>query len=170
MSTFQLLIVMLFNTTDVLHYGEIAGELQVDCKDLEKHILGLVHGKILLKSTKGKVITEDTEVRLNHEFQSKLYRQKIPLIQVKEKVTEQPIAIPQPVDEDRKYLIEATIVRIMKSRRTVEHNTLLTEVMKQLSHRFSPDPNGIKRRIENLLEREYMERDSENTKQYHYLA
>lgn len=55
-------------------------------------------------------------------------------------------------------MVEATVVRIMKSRRTLPHNDLIAEVTKQLANRFSAQPAFIKRRIESLIEREYVER------------
>jgi cullin 3 len=58
----------------------------------------------------------------------------------------------------------------MKSRRSFEHNLLISEVVKQLSSRFPSEPSFIKKRIEALIEREYIERDKENRKLYHYLA
>ncbi len=39
------------------------------------------------------------------------------------------------VDENRRYVIEATIVRVMKTRKSLEHNQLLAEVMEQLKSR-----------------------------------
>jgi cullin 3 len=36
--------------------------------------------------------------------------------------------------------------------------------------RFAPDPQTIKKRIESLIEREYLERGETDRKQYHYLA
>ena len=56
-------------------------------------------------------------------------------------------AIPASVEEDRRHLVEATIVRIMKSRRTLAHNDLIAEVTKQLANRFSAQPAAIKRRV-----------------------
>lgn len=56
-------------------------------------------------------------------------------------------AIPTSVEEDRRHLVEATIVRIMKSRRTLPHNDLIAEVTKQLANRFSAQPNFIKKRV-----------------------
>lgn len=56
-------------------------------------------------------------------------------------------AIPTSVEEDRRHLVEATIVRIMKSRRTLAHNDLIAEVTKQLANRFSAQPAFIKRRV-----------------------
>ena len=76
----------------------------------------------------------------------------------------------QKVEEDRKPQIEAAIVRVMKSRKEMDHNALIAEVTSQLSARFVPNPNVIKKRIESLIEREFLERDKENWKKYKYLA
>jgi cullin 3 len=52
----------------------------------------------------------------------------------------------------------------------MEHVLLVSEVTKQLSSRFMPDPSSIKQRIDDLLEREYLERDPEKRSLYRYLA
>ena len=74
------------------------------------------------------------------------------------------------VEEDRKPQIEAAIVRIMKSRRVLDHNSIVAEVTRQLMPRFAPNPTVIKKRIESLIEREFLERDSSDRKLYRYLA
>jgi len=40
----------------------------------------------------------------------------------------------------------------MKDRKTLGHNDLINEVTKLLANRFSPQPQMIKRRIEQLIE------------------
>ena len=66
--------------------------------------------------------------------------------------------------------VDAALVRVMKTRKTLPHVELLTEVIKQLSARFQPDPSLIKTRIEALIETEYIERDKTNRTTYNYLA
>lgn len=46
------------------------------------------------------------------------------------------------VDEDRKPQIDAAIVRIMKARKQLDHNAIITEVTRQLAPRFLPSPPG----------------------------
>lgn len=67
-------------------------------------------------------------------------------------------------------MVEATIVKVMKTRRRLDHNSLITEATKILSQKFAPDPLMIKKRIESLIEREYMERDNEDRRYYKYIA
>jgi cullin 3 len=43
----------------------------------------------------------------------------------------------------------------MKARKALNHNELIAEVTKQLSTRFNPAPQFIKKWIESLIEREY---------------
>lgn len=66
------------------------------------------------------------------------------------------------MDEDRKHEIEAAIVRIMKARKRMSHSSLVAEVTEQLKSRFLPSPTIIKKRIEGLIEREYLARTTDD--------
>jgi cullin 3 len=79
-------------------------------------------------------------------------------------------SVPASVEEDRRHLLEAAIVRIMKARKTLNHNDLVAEATKQLSGRFVPPPQFVKKRVESLIEREYLERDENDRKLYRYMA
>lgn len=48
--------------------------------------------------------------------------------------------LPSQVEEMRKHQVEAAIVRVMKSRKTLSHHDLIAEVTRQLSYRFLPSP------------------------------
>uniref|UniRef100_A0A183ATG7 Cullin_Nedd8 domain-containing protein n=1 Tax=Echinostoma caproni TaxID=27848 RepID=A0A183ATG7_9TREM len=73
-------------------------------------------------------------------------------------------------DENRRYVIEATIVRVMKARKTLGHGQLVVEVIEQLKSRFVPTPVMIKQRIESLIEREFLARMEDDRRVYRYLA
>ena len=79
-------------------------------------------------------------------------------------------SVPVAVEEDRRHLVEAAIVRIMKARKSMNHNDLIAEVTRQLSIRFTPVPQFIKKRIESLIEREYLERAENEHRVYRYIA
>jgi len=71
---------------------------------------------------------------------------------------------------DRNPQIDAAIVRVMKARRHMNHNNLLIEVTKQLQARFQPNPVVIKKRIEGLIDRDFLQRQRGDMQTYEYLA
>lgn len=52
----------------------------------------------------------------------------------------------------------------------LQHNILVADVTTQLRSRFLPSPVVIKKRIEGLIEREYLARTPDDRKVYVYLA
>jgi hypothetical protein len=57
----------------------------------------------------------------------------------------------------------------MKSRRKVDHTSLVQEVLQAL-FMFKPAPQQVKEKIEALIDREYLERDPDDRTTYRYLA
>lgn len=66
------------------------------------------------------------------------------------------------------FTLEAMIVRIMKARKTENHNNLVAEVIRQVTL-FKPAPSMIKEAIERLIEKEYLEWDAASWSQYKYI-
>ena len=116
-----------------------------------------------MKEPDSKKIEESDNFRVFTEFQSKIRKVKIPMASLEDSHN------PQRVEEDRGLAIEAAIVRIMKARKRLQHNLLVTEVVNQL-RTFRPTPKLIKKKIEHLIERDYLERDESEQNFYKYLA
>ncbi|KAK9872994.1 hypothetical protein WA026_020340 [Henosepilachna vigintioctopunctata] len=173
-STYQMVVLMLFNNRDKLTYEEIKHESDIPERDLIRALQSLAMGKatqrILIKNPKTKEIEPSHEFYVNDSFTSKLHRVKIQTVAAKGESEPERRETRNKVDEDRKHEIEAAIVRIMKSRKRMPHNILITEVTEQLKSRFLPSPVIIKKRIEGLIEREYLARTPEDRKVYTYVA
>jgi len=56
----------------------------------------------------------------------------------------------------------------MKTRKQLNHQQLVAELLQQL--KFPCKAGDLKKRIESLIDREYLERDAENSQLYSYLA
>mmetsp|Transcript_11867 Transcript_11867/g.24023 ORF Transcript_11867/g.24023 Transcript_11867/m.24023 type:complete len:768 (-) Transcript_11867:48-2351(-) len=178
-STYQMCILTLFHGRGAvpLTLSEIKESTGIPDGELRRHLISLCTPKhrILKKASKGKTISDSDSFLVNSSFTSKLKRVKVPLVSMKETAkgsdaTAGAGGVPKAVEEDRRHLLEASIVRIMKARKTLKHNDLIAEVSRQLSGRFVPDPQSVKKRIESLIEREYLERSEEDRKMYSYLA
>ena len=109
-------------------------------------------------------------LQVNFSYQNNSFKIKLPVLCSKQQKTAETDEITKKVDDDRKLIIDAAIVRIMKSRKRLDHPSLLLETTRHLQTKFIPDPLMIKKRIEGLIDREYLERDKDDKKYYNYLA
>jgi len=174
-NTYQMVLLLMFNTRDKITYEEMRDETLIPDRELTRALQPLSVGKpsqrILVKSPKSKEIEPSHEFHVNETFSSQFHRVKIQQASARQGEAEpERNETRKKVDEDRKHEIEACIVRIMKSRKQLNHNQLVTEVVEQLNKRFQPSPLIIKKRIEGLIEREYMKRSDHDRKMYIYLA
>ena len=74
------------------------------------------------------------------------------------------------LSEDRKHTIKAIVFRIMKTRKTLKNQALIQEAYSQISQRFIPKIQDIKKAIEDLLEKEYIERVEGQRDTFKYLG
>ncbi|KAL0358075.1 UNVERIFIED_CONTAM: Cullin-3A [Sesamum calycinum] len=152
---------------------EIEQATCIPSSDLKRCLqsLACVKGKhVLRKEPMSKDIGEDDAFSVNDKFTSKLRKVKIGTVVAQKETEPEKQETRQRVEEDRKPQIEAAIVRIMKSRRVLDHNNIISEVTKQLQSRFLANPGEIKKRIESLIERDFLERDNVDRRLYRYLA
>uniref|UniRef100_A0A7S1FCU5 Cullin family profile domain-containing protein n=1 Tax=Noctiluca scintillans TaxID=2966 RepID=A0A7S1FCU5_NOCSC len=192
-STYQMCILLLFNTHQTLSYQDLHLHTNIPLDELKRHLMSLYvnpKARILVKvgneKEKTKEPQDEDQFQVNYAFECKLFRIKVPLVQMKSQGLDagglskadeaggssgaNGTDVPAIVEEDRKHLVEAVIVRIMKSRKTLEHNQLVMEVTRHLTARFQPTPTLIKQRTEKLIEREYLERAQHDRRVYNYLA
>ena len=172
-STHQLCVLLLFNDASKLSFAEIQQATGLEPVELARALKGLacIKGKaILLKEPSGKAISEGDIFTYNDNFQSRAIRVKLaPSSQVVEGSLER-TEVRKKISEDRKPQVDAAIVRIMKARRTLHHNAVVEEVTRQLAPKFLPPPQMVKARLEGLIEREFLERDENDMKVYHYVC
>ncbi|XP_063375392.1 cullin-4A [Cydia amplana] len=168
-SLFQALVLLLFNEGDNLSFEEIKAATNIEEGELRRTLQSLACGKarVLSKAPRGREVKDNDHFAFNNDFTNKLFRIKINQIQMKETSEEQK-ATEERVFQDRQYQIDAAIVRVMKMRKALSHNLLISELYNQL--KFPVKPADLKKRIESLIDRDYMERDKDNPNQYNYVA
>jgi cullin 3 len=115
-------------------------------------------------------INEKDVFHFNDKFTSKMFKVKVGTVTAQKEDEAEKLETRAKVEEDRKPQIEAAIVRVMKSRKELNHNNIVTEVTRQLAARFNPSPVDIKKRIESLIDREYLSRDDTDRTLYRYVA
>jgi len=167
LSTFQAALLLLFNDDDKLTMEQIQERLHLPQDDTVRalHSLACAKYKILLKEPAGKTVSSGDVFEFNAKFTDRMRRIRVPVPPVDEKKK-----VVEDVDKDRRYAIDAAIVRTMKSRKQLPHQQLVLEVVQQMSRMFKPDFKVIKKRIEDLIAREYLERDAEQPNLFRYLA
>ncbi|KAM3910450.1 cullin-4B [Leptodactylus fuscus] len=168
-SLFQTLVLLMFNEGEEFSFEDIRQATGIEDSELRRTLQSLACGRarVLTKNPKSKDVDDGDKFTFNDDFKHQLFRIRINQIQMKETVEEQ-ASTTERVFQDRQYQIDAAIVRIMKMRKTLSHNLLVSEVYNQL--KFPVKPADLKKRIESLIDRDYMERDKENPNQYNYVA
>ncbi|CCO26304.1 Cullin-1 Short=CUL-1 [Rhizoctonia solani AG-1 IB] len=161
-SSYQMAVLVQYNENDTLSLDELVTATGIPKELLSQVLAVLVKAKVL--------INEETEqYDLNPSFKSKKIR--VNLNQpIKAEVKQESSDVLKTVDEDRKYVIQATIVRIMKARKTMKNQVLIQEVTSQISTRFAPRIPDIKKAIDTLLEKEYIERADGQRDVFNYVA
>ncbi|KAI0010305.1 Cullin-domain-containing protein [Xylariaceae sp. FL0662B] len=172
-SAYQAVVLTLFNQVDdkpdgFLAYQQIAEHTGLSGQDLDRTLQSLACGKVrvLTKHPKGRDVKPSDTFTVNKSFVDPKYRVKINQIQLKE-TKEENQETHERVHQDRQFETQAAIVRIMKSRKTMTHANLVAEVINQTKSRGAVDTAEIKKNIEKLIEKDYLEREGGS---YTYLA
>ncbi|KAH6898409.1 Cullin [Thelonectria olida] len=178
--TFGMVILLLFNDLEesaTLSFEEIQEKTSISTPDLMRTLTAIAiapKSRVLLKEPLTKSIKPGDKFSFNAAFQSKAIRIKAPIINAVSKVEDSTERknTEKKNNQNRAYIVDAAIVRIMKSRQKLAHPQLVSEVITQLVGRFKPEVSLIKKRIEDLIAREYLERPDEegSPSLYQYVA
>jgi len=170
-TTLQAMLLLHFNCeTETRSFAQLLEEFSVGEEVLKRLLHSFIQAKakVLKKTVENaeeknpKVNTTDS-FQVNADFSCKVRKMRIPMPNLDDQEKR------GRVEEDRGIAIEAAIVRIMKARRNYGHQQLVADVMAQLNF-FRPEAKVVKRRIEALIDREYLERDANQPQFYKYLA
>jgi len=168
-ATLQAIVLLTFNPVDgasqTLTYAQVSERVNLPDEHLKRVLHSLACGKykVLAKTPASSRVALTDSFAVNAKFACPMRKIRVPMASLDDSHN------PKRVEEDRTVAIEAAIVRIMKARKALSHQSLLAEVLSQLAF-FRPNPKVIKRRIEALIDREYLERDPEIANAYRYLA
>lgn len=170
-SSFQAIVLLLFNEkapNENIPYTEIQAASNLgntpfpfspaafhrltqalDDTELKRTLQSLACAKyrVLTKTPKGKDVNDTDTFAVNLHFADPKYRIKINQIQAKE-TKEENKETHERVAADRNYETQAAIVRIMKTRKTISHAELVSEVIVATKSRGVLDPADIKKNIE----------------------
>ncbi|KAG8233605.1 hypothetical protein J437_LFUL001016 [Ladona fulva] len=149
MQTFQMAILLLFEKTNALTHKELQTTLQLNSEQFSKHLASLLDCKILLCESEN--IGPDSVLQLNLNYTNKRTKFRITAALQRESPQEAEATLSS-VDEDRKLYLQAAIV-LSQSRAT-----------------FAPSISMIKKCIEALIDKQYIERTPNSADEYSYVA
>jgi hypothetical protein len=121
---------------------------------LLKKIASSAENKSSTAGPKTRDISDQDQFEVDDEFRSPRRRVKIAVIDSLEQLKKETSETHSKIFENRQHETDAAIVRIMKSRKVLPHTQLIAELFKHL--RFQATNAEIKKRIESLIDREYV--------------
>ncbi|KAF9736771.1 hypothetical protein PMIN06_003502 [Paraphaeosphaeria minitans] len=171
-SSFQAIVLLLFNGLPVdehLNYEYLKEATGLPPPELNRTLQSLACARLrpLTKHPKGREINETDTFTLNANFTDPKYRIKINTVQLKETAAENK-ETHERVAADRNYETQAAIVRILKARKRITHSELVAETISVTRNRGTLDVSGIKKNIDRLIEKEFLEREDDGM--YAYIA
>ena len=178
-STYAMVVLLTFNELPPkvsMSFDEIQSKTNIPTSELIRNLQALAVApktRILLKEPMSKDVKPTDRFSFNNAFQSAYLKVKVGVVAAGNKVEgeKERRDTEKKNNDSRGFAIEAAVVRIMKQRKELTHQQLVAETVSQLAAQFKPDIAMIKKRIESLIEREYLERIEEREPQaYRYLA
>ncbi|KAK7688012.1 hypothetical protein QCA50_008382 [Cerrena zonata] len=170
-SLYQTLVLLLFNEEDQLRYTDIKEQTHIEDGELRRTLQSLAVAKkrVLRKEPVGKEVRDNDIFTFNPEFWENAYSIHINTIQVKE-TPEESKKTQSLIESDRKHVLDAAIVRVMKAKKELHMEHLKTGIIDAVKSHFVPSVQLIKERIDAMVEGEYIKRSDADMNIFVYLA
>lgn len=177
MNVFQAALVCAFNTKDDYTYGELRNITNIPKQQLNGGLLQLCNPKfgVLNKAVKKPKFDDDNEkISFNKKFGEKLKNIRVNVMPTPSKEEKKDTRIRENeatmegVMRERGQIIDAHLVKQMKTNKTMDMKTLMTKVQDSITT-FRAKEDLIKQRVEYLITQEYIERDPNNRAKLIYI-
>lgn len=164
-SAWQAAILMAFNNAPdaTLTYDELRSVTDIADELLKPNLTLLGKARVVAPLDGGKAF------KINRGFKSKKLKFNLN-VPIKTEQKQENNEVLQSVQQEREIKIQAAIVRIMKARKQLKHNLLIQTVIEQIRSVFKPAVPDIKKAIDVLIDKEYLERVEGQKDLYQYLA
>ena len=161
----EALILLMFNEANEISISEIESKFNIPKEEAKNSLKTLMNIKLLINGEK------ENTYKINEKYANRRMSVRIPSSTVKiVSQNEENKELDAIVYRERGQKIDATLVKIMKSRHKESHNILITDTIKILSPYFPVDRDLVKLRIEHLIEADYIERLKDDRRYYSYIA
>lgn len=182
-TSFQMSILVLFNTGPSLTFAQIVELTGIPEKDVNKALIHLVKSRsknadesnilnLVSKTTKISSKTKfetDDAFEPNDNYTSK-YTKISTIRSAIVKPTENMTATVEEANRDREAALDAAIIRVMKQRKSVVFSNLIPEISSHIAGKFPVERNAVMSAVERLLQKNYIDRDPSNKDTLLYVA
>ncbi|CCF58925.1 hypothetical protein KAFR_0F03290 [Kazachstania africana CBS 2517] len=181
MSTHAAAIFLMFEDSDEVTLDMLHEKTGIAEQELKRHLLSMVlapRSKILRKVPNTRTISPIDRFYINYNFTAPVRKIKVQVVSgnilsSRDSNTAQTpnnsINSNEALERQRNVQTNAVLVRIMKSKRTSSFEELQDAATNALASKFTLPESTLKRSLNYLIEKEYIQRDSDDNNTYHYI-